>query len=62
MINLAKEKQIDIYVTEYIDSHSEMFTVWEAKTRYILNYQLETKKITLALKEVENYLNDLKKE
>lgn len=49
-------------MTEYIDSHSEMFTVWEAKTRYILNYQLETKKITLALKEVEDYLNDLKKE
>ena len=38
-----------------------MFTLWEAKTRYILNYCLEKYKVERALKEVDIYLSILEK-
>ena len=62
LINLAKENNVDIKITEYIDEHSEMFTVWESKTRYILNYKLESIKIKKALEEVEKYLSFIEQE
>ena len=56
LILYAKEEDINLHLTEYIDEHAEMFSLWEAKTRYIKNYKLEMNKIEKALVEVENYL------
>lgn len=42
--------------SDYIYEHSEMFTMWESKTRYIKNYILSDKKVERALEEVKKFL------
>lgn len=59
LIALAGEQEIDWHYNEYIDEHSEMFSMWESKTRYIKNYRLELRKIDKALEEVGVYLREL---
>ena len=44
-------------MTEYIEDHSEMFSLWEARTHYVLNYYLEERKIDAALKGVKELLD-----
>lgn len=58
----CKSNDINIGVTEYIDDHSEMFTLWESKTRYITNYRLEKEKIDKAIGKVEKFLNAAQEE
>ena len=41
LIQLANQNGVDLDLPEYIDEHSEMFTLWESRTRYIINYRLE---------------------
>ena len=52
LIQLANQNGVDLNLPEYIDDHSEMFTLWESRTRYIINYRLEKRKIERALEEV----------
>lgn len=59
LILKCKDDDIDIGITDYVDDHSEMFTQWEAKTRYIKNYRLESRKITKALCEVPKFLDSI---
>lgn len=62
LIRLANKNNVNLYLTEYIEEHSEMFSSWEAKTRYILNYRLEEKKINKAIEELEKYLEIVENE
>lgn len=62
LIRKCNEENVPIGVTEYADDHSEMFTEWEAKTRYIKNYKLEARKIERALKEVPKLILSIEKE
>ena len=59
LIYLANENNIDLFLTDYISDHAEMFSSWEAKTRYVLNFRLEREKIKTAIKEVDIYLEGL---
>lgn len=61
LIYLSKLKDIDIGISKYIEDHAEMFTLWESKTRYVLNYKLEKSKVETSIIEVEKYLNNLQK-
>lgn len=56
LLRIGKENGADLLVTEYIEDHSEMFSLWEARTRYVLNYHLEERKIDVALKGVKELL------
>lgn len=62
LIRLANRNNVNLFLTEYIEEHSEMFSSWEAKTRYILNYRLEEKKINKAIDALEKYLKIVEKE
>ena len=61
LIYLAKKESIDLYLSKYIEEHSDMFTIWESKTRYVLNYKLERKKVEIAITETEKYIQDIQK-
>lgn len=61
LIRLANINNVDLYLNEYIDDHSEMFSLWEARTRYILNYRLEKRKIERSLMETKSYLDVIDK-
>lgn len=61
LISLLKDSAKDAPIPEYIDEHSEMFTLWESKTRYILNYRLESRKVDAALEAVEQYYSLVEK-
>lgn len=56
LIRIAHETDTELAITPYVESHSEMFTLWESRTRYVLNYHLESSKVETALSEVRNFL------
>lgn len=61
LIMLGKENDVDMYLTEYVEDHSEMFSQWEAKSRYILGYRIELKKIDRAIDELRKYFQAVEK-
>ena len=61
LIRLANINNVELYLNEYIDDHSEMFSLWEARTRYILNYRLEKRKIERSLTGTKSYLDVIEK-
>lgn len=61
LIRLANINNVELYLNEYIDDHSEMFSLWEARTRYILNNRLEKRKIERSLSETKSYLDVIEK-
>lgn len=61
MIQLAKNNDVELYITDYIDDKVEMFSSWEAKKIHIMNYKLEKRKVFTAIIEVEKYIDILLK-
>ena len=56
LIRIARTNDIDLYVSEYLDDHAEMLSLWEAKSRYILGYAIEARKVERMIQEVGLYL------
>ena len=59
LIFIAKRNNAQLIMTDYIEDHSEMFSQWESKTRYVLNYRLEEKKVDSAIHAVSQYLDKI---
>ena len=59
LIRIGREADVDFALPEYLDDHAEMFTQWEAKSRYILGYAIEARKIEKALPEIDAYLQQV---
>lgn len=57
LIIVANKNNVDLMMPDYISDHSEMFSLWESKTRYVLDYHLEASKVEKALHGVNDYLN-----
>ena len=57
LLRIGKENGAELLVTEYLEDHSEMFSLWESRTRYILNYRLEEKKVERALTETYRFIS-----
>lgn len=56
LISYAYEHNIDLYLTDYIEQNADMFSNWEAKTRYITDYLVNVKLIESALEEIDIFL------
>ena len=56
LIRIARTNDIDLYVSEYLDDHAEMLSLWEAKSRCILGYAIEARKVERMIQEVGLYL------
>lgn len=57
LISFADENGLDLMLNDYIIDHAEMFSSWEAKTRYLLDYLVDIKKVETAIDEVDQYLD-----
>ena len=60
LLALGNENGVDLCKCEYVEDHAEMFTAWESKSRCVLNYKLEQKKIERAIAEVEKFLQSIR--
>lgn len=56
LIRLGNNSDIDLYLTEYLEDHAEMFSQWEARSRYVIGYAIEAHKVERALSELDAYL------
>ena len=61
LIRLANINNVELYLNEYIDDHSEMFSLWEARTHSARLYRLEKRKIERSLTETKSYLDVIEK-
>lgn len=59
LVRLAHENEVDVALSEYLEDHAEMFSQWEAKSRYVIGYAIERRKAARALDEVDAYLTDV---
>lgn len=58
LINIARNHNIALDGSDdYIEDHADMFTTWEVKTRYILNYSLNLQSIQKAMPHVGAFLD-----
>lgn len=56
LIRIGNDGGVDLRLTEYIEDHAEMFSQWEVKSRYVIGYAIEAKKVSRARDEVDEYL------
>ncbi len=56
LIRMGNEAGIGLWLPEYLEEHAEMFSQWEARSRYVLGYAIEARKIERALKSIDDYL------
>lgn len=56
LIRIGNERGVDLRLSEYLTDHAEMFSMWEARSRYVLGYAIEARKLERALSEVDGYL------
>lgn len=59
MIQLSESKNVDLKLPEFIYEHAEMFTEWEASSRYVMNFKLELKWAKAGYKAAAEYYRDV---
>lgn len=62
LISIANRNNVTIPLTDYIDDHAGTLSVWEARTRYVMDLRVEKRKIEKALPEIDKYLSECEKE
>ena len=60
LIRLANEQGVELYISDYLDEHSEMISQWESKSRYVLGYLVEYRKAARALEDLRAYIQRVK--
>jgi HEPN domain-containing protein len=61
LVRIGNEAQVDFRLPEYLEDHAEMLSQWEAKSRYVLGYAIEARKVERALQVVDDYLAEVAK-
>ncbi len=56
LIRMGREAAVELHLSEYVEDHAEMFSQWEARLRYVVEYAIEERKAERALREVDDYL------
>lgn len=61
LISLADSNNIELYLPEYIKEKADTISLWESKTRYVMGFKVEVKRITKTIEEVGTYFETLQK-
>lgn len=61
LIMIAKQNNIDLYLTPYLIEKSDVITLWETKTRYVMGFQIEIHRIENTIEEMGKYFTILSK-
>lgn len=56
LIRLADAHQVCLGDIDYIDDRADTFSVWEAKTRYVIGYLADLRRIQEAMPQVNRFL------
>lgn len=59
LIRIGRKNGTDIFVTDYIDDHSEMFTLWELQNSENIYSHIEQRKLFRAMDEVRIFLGQM---
>lgn len=52
LLDLAREKGTAVILDDWVEDHCDMLTVWEARSRYVLNYRVALSKVQKAMVSV----------
>lgn len=56
LIQIAEENNVDLKMPARLADKAEMLTLWEQKSRYVLNYKVDLKKIDSVIPKLDKYL------
>lgn len=59
LIRIGRKNGTDIFVTDYVDDHSEMFTLWELQNSENIYSHIERRKLFRAMDEVRIFLGQM---
>lgn len=59
LITIAKQNNVDLYLTPYLIEKSDVITLWETKTRYVMGFQIEIHRIENTINELDKYFEIL---
>lgn len=59
LIQLAKDNNVKLKIQKTLSDKADMLTLWEQKSRYVLDYKVNIEKIDEVLPKIDNYLKKL---
>lgn len=60
LIAIAAAHNVDLHLTDFLNEKADVITLWESKTRYVMGFHVESKRIEMAINEIELFLYKLK--
>jgi len=61
LVRIGRRNHVNFHLTEYLEDHTEMFSQWESKSRYILGFLVEINRIDKAISGLAEYYRVLAK-
>lgn len=59
LVQLAEENNVNLQMQNNLIDKAEMLTLWEQKSRYVLGYKIDLKKIDAIIPKIDTYLKTL---
>lgn len=58
LVRMCKNNGAGVIITEWIDDNSEKLTMWEAQTRYNMDFFVEGAKARVALQKIKEFMDE----
>lgn len=61
LIKCASDNGVNLYLTPYLLERSDVISIWEEKTRYVMGFSIEVSRISNTIDEMDKYFSILSK-